>query len=91
MRSKLSAMTAFTPSSIVPFAAQSRELPVPYSLPAMTTSGVPLPVALKRIGWTEVEIAELDTVRQQEAEVAMQREVTMLTAGQMAGDEEEAA
>ena len=24
-----------------PLAAQSRELPVPYSLPAMTTSGVP--------------------------------------------------
>ena len=35
MRSKLSAMTAFTPSSIVPFAAQSRDEPVPYSRPAM--------------------------------------------------------
>ncbi len=41
MRSKLSAMTAFTPSSIVPLAAQSREEPVPYSLPAMMISGVP--------------------------------------------------
>ena len=41
MRSKLSAMTALTPSSIVPLAAQSRELPVPYSLPARITSGVP--------------------------------------------------
>jgi len=40
MRSKLSAMTAFTPRSIVPLAAQSRELPVPYSLPARITSGV---------------------------------------------------
>ena len=39
MRSKLSAITARTPSSTVPLAAQSRELPVPYSLPAMTTSG----------------------------------------------------
>ena len=41
MRSKLSASTALTPSSSVPLAAQSRELPVPYSLPASTTSGVP--------------------------------------------------
>ncbi len=39
MRSKLSAITARTPSRLVPLAAQSRELPVPYSLPAMTTSG----------------------------------------------------
>ena len=39
MRSKLSAITAFTPSSIVPLAAQSRDEPVPYSLPAITTSG----------------------------------------------------
>ena len=41
MRSKLSAMTARTPRSIVPLAAQSREEPVPYSLPARITSGVP--------------------------------------------------
>ena len=41
MRSKLCATTAFTPSRLVPFAAQSRELPVPYSWPAMTISGVP--------------------------------------------------
>ena len=39
MRSKLSASTARTPSSSVPFAAQSRDEPEPYSLPAMTTSG----------------------------------------------------
>ena len=41
MRSKLSAMTARTPSSRVPLAAQSRDEPVPYSLPAKTTSGTP--------------------------------------------------
>ena len=35
MRSKLSAITARTPSSSVPLAAQSRDEPVPYSLPAM--------------------------------------------------------
>ena len=36
MRSKISAITARTPSSSVPLAAQSRDEPVPYSLPAMT-------------------------------------------------------
>ena len=41
MRSKLSASTAFTPSSSVPLAAQSRDEPVPYSRPASTSSGVP--------------------------------------------------
>ena len=41
MRSKLSAMTALTPSRKVPLAAQSREEPVPYSLPPNTTSGTP--------------------------------------------------
>ena len=41
IRSKLSAITAFTPSSIVPFAAQSRDEPEPYSLPARTISGTP--------------------------------------------------
>ncbi len=41
MRSKLRAITALTPSSCVPFAAQSRELPVPYSSPAKMTVGVP--------------------------------------------------
>ncbi len=41
MRSKLFAITARTPSSSVPFAAQSRELPVPYWSPASTTSGIP--------------------------------------------------
>ena len=35
IRSKLSAMTARTPSSAGPLAAQSREEPEPYSLPAM--------------------------------------------------------
>ena len=41
MRSKLSAITARTPSSLVPFAAQSRDEPLPYSTPAKTTSGTP--------------------------------------------------
>ena len=41
MRSKLSAITALTPSRNVPLAAQSRDEPVPYSLPAITTSGTP--------------------------------------------------
>ena len=48
MRSKLTAMTARTPSSLVPLAAQSREEPVPYSLPASATRGRPLPVAHRR-------------------------------------------
>ena len=34
-------MTARTPSSAVPLAAQSREEPEPYSLPPRTISGVP--------------------------------------------------
>ena len=41
MRSKLFATTALTPRSCVPLAAQSRELPVPYSSPANTMVGVP--------------------------------------------------
>ena len=41
IRSNDSAITAFTPSRMVPLAAQSRDEPVPYSLPAITTSGVP--------------------------------------------------
>ena len=41
MRSKLSAITARTPRSLGPFAAQSREEPAPYSLPASTMSGTP--------------------------------------------------
>ena len=41
IRSKLSTMTALIPSSIVPFAAQSRDEPMPYSLPPNTTSGTP--------------------------------------------------
>src|SRR3712207_9003134 len=39
LRSKDSAMTARTPSRLVPLAAQSRDEPEPYSLPARTTSG----------------------------------------------------
>ena len=38
---ELRAMTARTPSRIVPFAAQARDEPVPYSSPATTTSGAP--------------------------------------------------
>ena len=34
-------MTARTPRSFGPFAAQSRDEPEPYSLPASTTSGTP--------------------------------------------------
>jgi hypothetical protein len=41
MRSNDSTSTARTPSSAVPFAAQSREDPEPYSLPPSTMSGVP--------------------------------------------------
>ena len=40
MRSKVSHTTAFTPSRLTPLAAQSREEPVPYSLPAISTCGV---------------------------------------------------
>ena len=39
MRSKLSAITARTPSRFGPFAAQSRDEPEPYSLPARMISG----------------------------------------------------
>ena len=43
-------MTAFTPSSAVPLAAQSRDDPEPYSLPASTTSGMPgCGVVLRRV------------------------------------------
>src|ERR1700709_342626 len=41
MRSKLSVITARTPSSFGPFAAQSRDDPVPYSLPATMTVSTP--------------------------------------------------
>ena len=41
MRSKLSTITALTPSRLTPLAAQSRDEPEPYSLPPITTSGVP--------------------------------------------------
>ena len=41
MRSYDSAITARTPWSAGPFAAQSRDEPEPYSLPASTTSGTP--------------------------------------------------
>ena len=46
MRSKLCATTAFTPSRRVPFAAQSRLEPVPYSWPAKMISGTPLGLVL---------------------------------------------
>ena len=50
MRSKLSAITARTPSSLGPFAAQSREEPVPYSLPPMHDGGNAFAlVALRRV------------------------------------------
>ena len=39
MRSNDCVMTARTPSRLGPFAAQSREDPLPYSLPAKITSG----------------------------------------------------
>ena len=48
MRSKLFATTALTPSSCVPFAAQSRDDPVPYSSPPKTTVGVPCRDVLHR-------------------------------------------
>ena len=41
MRSKLSAITAFTPRSAVPLAAQSRDEPAPYCAPPITTRGTP--------------------------------------------------
>ena len=41
MRSKVTAITARTPSRLVPLAAQSRDEPEPYSLPPSTTSGMP--------------------------------------------------
>ena len=41
IRSRLSAITARTPSSSGPLAAQSRDEPEPYSLPAITISGTP--------------------------------------------------
>ena len=40
IRSKLSANAARMPRSAGPFAAQSRDEPLPYILPATTTSGV---------------------------------------------------
>ena len=40
--SKLSAITDFIPNNFVPFAAQSLDEPVPYSLPAITTKSFPL-------------------------------------------------
>ena len=50
MRSKEAARTARTPSSAVPLAAQSRDDPEPYSLPAMTSSGTLLGgVPLRRV------------------------------------------
>ena len=41
MRSYDSAIAAFTPSRFGPLAAQSRDEPEPYSVPASTIVGVP--------------------------------------------------
>ncbi|EKD60673.1 MAG: hypothetical protein ACD_54C00619G0001 [uncultured bacterium] len=41
IRSNDSAITALTPNRAVPFAAQSRDEPAPYSMPPKITSGVP--------------------------------------------------
>ena len=48
IRSKDSAITARTPSSSVPLAAQSRDDPDPYSLPAMTIQRHPRLAVLHR-------------------------------------------
>ena len=48
MRSKLSTSTARMPSNCEPLAAQSRDEPEPYSLPASTTSGTPSAAYLHR-------------------------------------------
>ena len=48
MRSKLSAITARTPSSVTPLAAQSRDEPEPYSLPARISSGTPSCLVVQR-------------------------------------------
>ena len=56
MRSKLFATTAFTPRSAVPFAAQSRELPVPYSEPVKTISGVLRFWYSSAASWMEVRV-----------------------------------
>ena len=63
MRSKLSAMTALTPSSMVPLAAQSRELPVPYSLPARITSGVPSALYFMAASKIDIGFAARDVQR----------------------------
>ena len=49
IRSNDSAMTTFTPSSDVPFAAQSREDPEPYSLPARMTRAARPPRSSGRV------------------------------------------
>ncbi len=46
--SKDSARTNFTPRSAGPFAAQSRDEPLPYSFPARTPSGVPVVLVAHR-------------------------------------------
>ena len=48
IRSYDSARTARTPSNAVPLAAQSRDDPDPYSVPARISSGVPVPGVIHR-------------------------------------------
>src|SRR6478752_5910058 len=55
-------MTATTPSSLVPFAAQSRDEPEPYSLPARTSSGTSSSRYLAEASAVGVEVALLDPV-----------------------------
>src|SRR5882757_6872331 len=61
MRSKLSAITALTPSNMVPLAAQSRELPVPYSLPARITKEVPAALGARQQQIAQADIGERAT------------------------------
>lgn len=64
-------MTARTPNSEVPLAAQSREEPEPYSLPPRTTSGTPASLVihggvvhrgLQPSGWVKSRVNHLHAV-----------------------------
>lgn len=57
----------------------------------MTTAGVPLPIALKRIGWDEDAIAELVAEQEKQEQAQMEREKALIVAGRMDGDEEPVA
>ena len=76
IRSKLWAITARTPSSRVPLAAQSRLEPEPYSLPASTTSGH----ALIQVANRGVVDRHLLAVRE------MKRHTTFRTRGQLVSE-----